>query len=138
MATRGEQGAGGWRGETASDLADAAKRIESVLGSLAGEPSPDQLRSVWLAYLRVEKSIAFIRFELEEENPGRFIRLRGYAVPDERQALRFALKSLTKGADDFALGDFVQSLKNLREARNYLRALLREKRLKRSRDARSG
>ena len=127
-----------WRGETAADLADAARRIESVLGSVTGEPSDDQIRSVWLAYAEVEKSIAFIKFDLDEENPGRFVRLRNYAVPDERQALQFAVKNLRKGADAFHLGDFHQSLKDLREARNYLRALLREKRLRRAKRARSG
>jgi len=126
-----------WRAETASDLDNAAKRIESALLTLAGEPNAEQLRSVWMAYLLVEKSVAFIKFDLDEENPGRFIKLKPYAVPDERQALQFALKNLRKGASDFALGDFVQALKNLRESRNYLRALLREKRLARARKARS-
>ena len=126
-----------WREETASDLADAGRRIEGVLGSVAGEPSDEQMRSVWAAYAKVEKSIAFIRFDTDEENPGRFIKLRNYAVPDERQALQFALKSLKKGTENFSLGDFAQALKDLRESRNYLRALLREKRLKRARKARS-
>ena len=137
-APRSGPGESGWREETALDLADAARRIQSVMGSLSGEPSDEQVRSVWSAYSEVEKSIAFIKIDLDEENPGRFIRLRTYAVPDERQALKFALKNLLKGADDFALGDFHQSLKGLREARNYLRALLREKRLRRARKARSG
>jgi len=126
-----------WREETASDLADAGRRIEGVLGSVAGEPSDEQMRSVWAAYAKVEKSIAFIRFDTDEENPGRFIKLRNYAVPDERQALQFALKSLKKGTENFSLGDFAQALKDLRESRNYLRALLREKRLKRARKARA-
>jgi len=133
-----DPGVSGWREETALDLADAARKLRSVLGSLSGEPSDEQVRSVWSAYSEVEKSIAFIKFDMDEENPGRFVKLRSYAVPDERQALQFALKNLLKGADDFALGDFHQSLKGLREARNYLRALLREKRLRRARKARSG
>jgi len=133
-----EQDVSLWREETAADLSDAAKRIESVLGSLTGEPSDDQVRSVWSAYAEVEKSIAFIKFDMDEENPGRFVKLRSYAVPDERQALQFSLKNLRKGTDAFHLGDFHQSLKDLREARNYLRALLREKRLRRARKARSG
>jgi hypothetical protein len=132
-----ERGVSGWREETAADLRDAAKAIELVLGALSGEPTGDQLRSVWSAYARVEKSIAFIKFDLEEENPGQFVKLRNFSVPDERQALQFALKSLKKGTDDFALGDFRQALRNLRESRNYLRALLREKRLQRARKARS-
>jgi hypothetical protein len=126
-----------WRSETASDLAEASRRVEATLAAVAGEPSEDQIRSVWMAYLKVEKSIAFIKFELDEENPGRIVRLKAYSVPDERQALQFALRNLKKGAGDFALGDFGQALKNLRECRNYLRALLREKRLRRARKARS-
>lgn len=128
----------GWREETGLDLADAEKRIQALLGSLSGEPSDEQVRSIWSAYSEVEKSIAFIKFDLDEENPGRFVKLSNYRVPDERQALQFAFKYLRKGSDDFALGDFHQSLKELREARNYLRALLREKRLRRARKARSG
>jgi hypothetical protein len=126
-----------WRSETTRDLEHAADLIGKALGDIKGEPTESQLRSVWLAYVDVEKSVAFIKFDLDEENPGRFIRLRSYSVPDERQALRFALKSLTKGADNFSLGDFRQALRDLRESRNYLRALLREKRLKRARSARS-
>ncbi|MDG6909501.1 MAG: hypothetical protein JRN57_01235 [Nitrososphaerota archaeon] len=126
-----------WRSETAADLAEAGERIGAALASLSGEPSSSLLLSIWLAYVKVEKSIAFIKFDLDEENPGRFIRLKPYRVPDERQALSFALKSLKKGSDDFALGDFPQALKNLRESRNYLRALLREKRLARARRGRS-
>jgi hypothetical protein len=126
-----------WRSETAGDLADAGERLDRVLKSLSGEPTKDELFAVWLAYVKVEKSVAFIKFDLDEENPGRFIKLRSYQVPDERQALQFALKSLKRGADDFALGDFRQALKNLRESRNYLRALLRQKRLARARRARA-
>lgn len=125
-----------WRMETTADLAYARSKIESALGSVSGEPSAGQLLSVWVAYVKVEKSIAFIKFELEEENPGRFIKLRAYSIPDERQALQFALKNLKKGSEDFAQGDFPLALKNLRECRNYLRALLREKRLRRARNAR--
>lgn len=126
-----------WRTETAADLADASRRIESMLKTVAGEPSDEEVRSVWLAYVKVEKSIAFIKFDLDEENPGVFVKLKNYSVPDERQALQFALKNLKKGSEDFALGDFKQALRNLRESRNYLRALLRQKRLKRARMARS-
>lgn len=122
-----------WRSETAADLADAAGRIESALKEISGEPSSEQLRSIWGAYVKVEKSVAFIKFALEEENPGKFVRLRNYRVPDERQALQFALKNLRKGSENFSLGEFHQALKDLRESRNYLRALIREKRLKRAR-----
>ncbi len=125
-----------WRAETASDLANAVRRLEAVLHRLSAEPSADEVRSVWAAYVDVEKSIAFIKFDLDEENPGRFVKLKAYSIPDERQALQFALKSLKKGESDFLLGDFAQALKDLRESRNYLRALLREKRLARARKAR--
>ncbi len=128
--------AGDWRNETTNDLADARRRLESLLNKVSGEPSAEQLRSVWRSYLEVEKSIAFIKFELDEENPGVFVKLKPYAVPDERQALQFALRNLKKGADSFRLGEFRQALKELREGRNYLRALLREKRLLRTRKSR--
>ena len=126
-----------WRSETASDLEDASRRIESMLKTVAGEPTDDEVRSVWRAYLEVEKSVAFIKFDLDEESPGRFIKLKNYAVPDERQALQFALRNLKKGSENFSLGNFKQALRDLRESRNYLRALLRQKRLKRARKARS-
>lgn len=125
-----------WRSETRADLDDARRKMESALEGVRGEPTEEQLMSVWTAYLEVEKSVAFIKADLDEENPGRFIKLRSYAVPDERQALQFALKNLKKGSDNFSFGDFHQALKDLRESRNYLRALLREKRLKRTRSAR--
>lgn len=125
-----------WRRETEADLAGAAEILQSVSGTVAGEPTAEQLRSIWLAYVKVEKSIAFIRLDLDEENPGRFVKLRQYAVPDERQALQFALKGLRRGLDCFVLGDFRQSLKDLRESRNFLRSLLREKHLRRARGLR--
>lgn len=125
-----------WRAETASDLSDAYELMQSTLRSIKGEPTEDELMSIWKAYIRVEKSVAFIKFALGEENPGRFVKLKAYRVPDERQALQFALKGLRKGSDNFQLGDFTLALKDLRESRNYLRALLREKRLKRARSAR--
>jgi hypothetical protein len=126
-----------WRAETSADLAEASRRLEGFLAEAKGEPTAVQVRSVWMAYLLVEKSVAFIKFDMDEENPGRFIKLKAYSVPDERQAVQFALKSLKKGTEDFTLGDFRQALKGLRESRNYLRALLREKRLARARKARS-
>jgi hypothetical protein len=125
-----------WREETVSDLEDATRRIESVIGSVSGEPSDEQLSSVWRAYVDVEKSIAFIKVEIGEENPGRFLKAKLFSVPDERQALQFALRKLRKGTESFNLGDFKWALADLRESRNYLRVLLREKRLQKTRKAR--
>ncbi len=127
----------GWRSETDADLRDARERIESLLSSVSGEPTEEEVRSIWRSYLDVEKSIIYIRVEIREENPGRFLKIKDYAVPDERQALQFALKSLKKGHDDFLVGDFQQALKDLRTSRNYLRALLRAKRLLKTRRARA-
>jgi hypothetical protein len=131
----GTPGVSAWRVETSTDLDDARRRLEEAVSSVSGEPTKDQLNSVWKAYVDVEKSIVFIRVEIDEENPGRFFDIRKYAIPDERQALQFALKNLRKGSDSFQLGDFVRSLRELREARNYLRALLRAKQLQRVRMA---
>ena len=125
-----------WKTETAADLDHAARGIKGVVDSVSGEPTDVQLRSVWRAYLLVEKSIAFIKVELDEENPGAVVRMAAYSVPDERQALRFALRNLDKGIESFRVGDLGQSLRELRECRNYLRVLLRQKRLKRLRNER--
>ncbi len=118
----------GWREETRADLKDAEDRIVSLIAEISGEPTDAQALSIWRAYLDVEKSIVFVRVEIEEENPGRFVKLKQYSVPDERQALQFTLRNLRKGLESFALGDYVRSLRELREARNYLRAILRAKR----------
>jgi hypothetical protein len=125
-----------WKEETRVDLDDAAGRIRDVIASVKGEPSEAQMDSVWRAYLLVEKSVVFVKVELGEENPGRLVKLSAYSVPDERQALQFALRNLDRGIQSFALGDFVQALKELRESRNYLRVLIRQKKLARARRAR--
>lgn len=125
-----------WKEETASDLEDAARRIREVIGSVKGEPTEAQMDSVWRAYLLIEKSVVFVKVELGEENPGRLVKLSAYSVPDERQALQFALRNIDKGAKSFALGDFVQALRELRESRNYLRVLIRQKKLARARRVR--
>jgi hypothetical protein len=124
-----------WKTETTADLDEAAKRISGVTESVSGEPTDDQLKSVWRAYLMVEKSIAFIKVELDVENPGALVKMTAYSVPDERQALQFAHRNLLKGIESFRLGDLGQALRELRECRNYLRVLLRQKRLRRLRNA---
>lgn len=125
-----------WRDETRGDLKDAESRIVSLLAEISGEPSVKQVRSIWRAYLDVEKSIVFIKVEIDEENPGRFVKSKLYSVPDERQALQFTLRNLRKGVESFALGDYLRSLRELREARNYLRVILRMKRRNKTRKAR--
>jgi hypothetical protein len=124
-----------WRTETAGDLDDAAQRIRGVVDTVSGEPTDAELVSVWRAYLLVEKSIAFIKVELDEENPGALVKMTAYSVPDERQALQFALRNLAKGIESFRVGDLGQALRELRECRNYLRVLLRQKKLRRLRNA---
>ena len=124
-----------WKEETSADLDNAVRDIRGLMDGISGEPSEAQLLSIWRAYLLVEKSIAFIRVEIDEENPGRFVRMGPYQVPDERQALQFALRNLEKGSESFRLGDFGQAIKGLREGRNYLRVLLRQKRLSRLKKA---
>jgi hypothetical protein len=126
-----------WRRETGADLKDAERRIEELIAGVRGEPDAEQLRSIWRAYVDVEKSIAFIKVEMDEENPGRFISQKQYSVPDERQALQFSLRNLKKGSESFSLGDFNQALRELREARNYLRVLLKEKRRLKTKAARA-
>ena len=124
-----------WRDETRSDLKDAEDRIVALITEISGEPTKEQVHSIWRAYVDVEKSVVFIRVEIDEENPGRFVNAKQYSVPDERQALQFALRNLRKGSESFALGDYRNSLHQLREARNYLRVILRAKRRIKTREA---
>lgn len=114
-----------WKEETSDQLEDARVRIESAIRSISGDPTKAQLHSIWNAYVSLELSIVYIKVEIDEENPGRFIRAREYRVPDERQALRFALNNLVKGKESFRVGAYAQAVKELREARNYLRVLLK-------------
>ncbi|HXW37364.1 MAG TPA: hypothetical protein VEJ36_05635 [Nitrososphaerales archaeon] len=126
-----------WFEETISELGSSLATLEAVREEIRGEPSSEQMHEVWLSYVYIEKGIAFIKIELEEENPGRRIHLDRYRVPDERQALAFAVKNLRSGLEMAKRRDLLPSLKPLRESRNYLRALLREKEL-RKRRTRSG
>ena len=115
-----------WKEETVAELEDARRRIEAAIESIEGEPTREEVHSVWRAYVSVELCVAYVKLEIDDENPGRFISPRPYKVPDERQALQFALRNLAKGEESFRVGDFGQALKDLREARNYLRVLLKE------------
>jgi hypothetical protein len=115
---------GDWREETEADLKDAESRLSSLEDSLSGAMTGEQLRSTWRAYVDVEKSVAFIKVELDSENPGFFVNKAIYRVPDERQAVAFALGYLRRGAESFVSGDLQNSLKQLRESRNYLRVLI--------------
>lgn len=130
-------GPGDWRRETGEDMKKAEALLSSLQSSLKGDPDERELRSIWQSYVMVEKSVAFIRVELNEENPGRFIKAKVYAVPDERQAVGFALKFLKTAIESFGAGRLVESLKALRESRNYFRVMLRQKRLLRARRARA-
>jgi hypothetical protein len=118
-------------------LKDAEDRIIALVAGISGEPTEEQVHSIWRAYLDVEKSVAFIRVEIDEENPGKFVKAKQYLVPDERQALQFALRNLRKGSESFVLGDYRSSLRELREARNYLRLILRAKRRIKTKEAKA-
>jgi len=126
-----------WKEETRRDLIRADRSLATLTESVSGEPGPEQLRALWEAYLLVEKSVTFIKLELDEENPGRFVNPKVYAVPDERQATVIALKFLRRAETSFGKGDLMGSLGPLREARNYLRVLLKEKRRLRIKKARA-
>lgn len=127
-----------WRSETKGDLKRAQKTLTALSSVISGGPTEEQLRSIWLAYLLVEKSVVFIKVELDEENPGRFISQKAYTVPDERQAVGFALRHLEEAILRFEAGELPAALKALRESRNYLRVLVkrtRRERLKRKKSA---
>jgi hypothetical protein len=126
-----------WKEETRRDLVEAESRLSTLAQSISGEPGPDQLMSLWHSYVLIEKSVAFIKVELEDENPGLHVSMKPYKIPDERQAVAFALNHLRNGVRSIAAGDLKGSLKELRESRNYLRVLLRAKRTLRTKKARA-
>ena len=95
-----------WRCKTRSDLKDAEDRIVDLIAEISGEPTKEQVHSIWRAYLDVEKSVMFIRVEINKENPERFVNAKQYSVPDEKQALQFTLGNLRKGSESFASGTY--------------------------------
>lgn len=131
MPIEGLAGEPGWWRKTREELERAAAQLDSLSASVSGSLTREQLHTLWTSYLLVEKSVAFVKIELEEENPGRFIGQRPYSVPDERQALGFALRHLRAATQGFDAGDLGGCLRELRESRNYLRVLL--KRVRRQR-----
>ena len=122
-----------WLGEVIADLGSTVAKLDLLGRELDGAPSRAQMAEVWRCYLAVEKSVAFVRIELDEENPGRFVNTKAYVVPDERQALAFAANSLRGGIELLRAGSLRDGLKSLRESRNYLRMLLRREMLARRR-----
>jgi hypothetical protein len=138
MTVRARGGESDWHQETEGDLERAESQLDSLAAAVSGSLSREQVHTLWLSYLLVEKSVAFIKIELEEENPGRFIRQKPYDVPDERQAITFAQRHLRIGIQGFRAGDLGGSLRELRESRNYLRVLLRKVRRQRLKGQRAG
>lgn len=126
-----------WLRETVTGLEEARDTLASLSEEVAGEPDEGQIARVWESYLRVEKAVAFVKIELASESPGRTVRLKSYSVPDERQSIAFASRNLSRAIEELHLGNLGLALPPLREARNYLRALLRDKRMLRIRKARS-
>lgn len=73
--------------------------------------------------------MAFIKLELDEENAVRFVDKKAYVVPDDRQAVTFAASSLRRGMAQLGAESLAAALKEIRESRNYLRMLLRRRKL---------
>lgn len=127
-----------WHHETRRDMERALDNLDSLAASVSGSLGREQIHALWQSYLFVEKSVAFVKIELDDENPGRFISQKPYTVPDERQAIGFARRHLKLAIDDFDAGGLGASLKELRESRNYLRVLLKRVRRQRLRDRKAG
>jgi hypothetical protein len=120
---------GGWLEGAEAELDGARVLLESLAEEVQARPTEAQLRGIWTCYLSVEKIVAFVKLELEEESPGRFVDKKAYTVPDEGQALTIAARSLGVGTAALKAGNLHDGLNALRESRNYLRMLLRKERL---------
>ncbi len=117
-----------WRSEALRGLKESDALLSALSSALSGEPTEEQLMDLWRAYVETEKSVVYLKVELDEENPGVFVNAKVYRVPDERQAVSFALSRLRSGARRLESGDLREALRELREARNYLRVLVKQKR----------
>lgn len=124
-----------WLAATVQELKRALGEVEASRSKISGDPTPEQLGAVWDAYLHVEKAVALVKLELGTESPGRFVNMKPYVVPDERQALGFSAKWLSEGLNALQSRDLAASLRYLRESRNYLRVLLRQSMRRKSRAA---
>ena len=116
-----------WKEEVESDLASALRRLDALAPEISGSMSGGQLRELWRCYLSVEKCVAFVKLELDEEGGARFVNRKAYTVPDDRQAVSFAAGSLRAGLADVRAGSLSAGLRSLRDSRNYLRMLLRRR-----------
>ena len=122
----------GWRSKTEGELAEAATSLLALEKEVGGPLTDSQMNRLWRCYLSVEKSVVFVKLELDEDQElGHLVNKKAYVVPDERQAIRFAAESLNSGLSFFRTGELEEALKRLRESRNYLRMLLRRTRLAR-------
>jgi hypothetical protein len=121
-----------WRSRTVTELSYAETALLSLEKEVSGPLTESQLNSLWRCYLSVEKSVVFVKLELDDDQElGHFVNKKAYTVPDERQALRFASESLSSGLGYLRIGELEEALKRLRESRNYLRMLLRRTKLER-------
>jgi hypothetical protein len=114
-----------WLSETIMELEAASDSLKAAAVGVSGSLTEAQMRLVWAAYVKVEKAVAFVKLEALSETPGRFVDPKPYAVPDERQALGFALRWVADALASLSEGSFSRALKELRESRNYLRVLLK-------------
>jgi hypothetical protein len=117
-----------WLDETQQELRAAEVNLNNLREGLVHEhPTERDLAEIWKCYLAVEKAVVYIKVELDEENPGRFVNTKAYIVVDERDALRSAREYLTEGISSIQKGELKPALRALRESRNYLRMLLKRK-----------
>jgi len=101
------------------------KEVLSLAERLAGAGDGDE-NAVWAVYAGTEKLIAILRFRLDYETPGVFIKLPD--ATDPAKPLKDARALLSKASEEMARGKLVASIGTLRKARNNLRSIMIEKR----------
>jgi len=112
--------------EISRDLEDAEALLKEITETASEDPPPDE-KTVWLVYLKVEKSVALLKLYLSIERPGVFVSVR--STPEEwSRLLRVAFESLGEARRLLAEGRLAGSLEPMRSSRNCLRAFLRDRR----------
>ncbi len=114
-----------------ADIRSFERELDALLSESPG-PLVDELR-VWRVYAGLEKAVATLKFRMDVESPGVFLRL-----PRSRRPVEFLRESgrlLSTAEAALSRERLPEALRHMRNARNNLRAVLTERSRSRTRAA---